>query len=182
MFAAKDRPPHDATGSSRSVTLAASLLTTSSEFHPADRTPVLSRPNPGVGGTCSPRKSNTMNTYANRAANTNGMRTYKIIGLKVSCNEHLQKNGGRGGLIVTQRPPTTRSRGQVDCPESRSRRPLRQFGQGTAEPSRAVASATADTAVTLRGSLSLTLAGNGVIPLRGSKLTIEEIQCVDPVL
>ena len=43
-----------------------------------------------------------MNTYAKRTANSRRMRTYKIIGLKVSCNEHLQKNGGGGGLIVTQ--------------------------------------------------------------------------------
>jgi hypothetical protein len=33
--------------------------------------------------------------------------------------------------------------------------------------------------VTLRVALSLTLAANGVIPLRGSKLTTEEILCVD---
>ena len=44
-----------------------------------------------------------MNTYAKRAANPCRMRTSKIIGLKVSCNEHLQKSGGGGGLIVTQR-------------------------------------------------------------------------------
>ena len=50
-----------------------------------------------------------MNTYAKGAANPRGIRTYKIIRLKVSCNEHLQKNGGRGGDIVTQRPPATRS-------------------------------------------------------------------------
>jgi hypothetical protein len=39
-----------------------------------------------------------------------------------------------------------------------------------------------DTIVALSGALSLTLTPNGVIPLRGSKLTIEEIQCVDLVL
>jgi len=42
-----------------------------------------------------------MNTYAKRAANPRGMNTCKSLDLKVSCNEHLQKNGGRGGLIVT---------------------------------------------------------------------------------
>jgi hypothetical protein len=42
-----------------------------------------------------------MNTYAKFAANPRRMHTSKIIGLKVSCNEHLQKNRGRGGLIVT---------------------------------------------------------------------------------
>jgi len=35
-----------------------------------------------------------MNTYAKCAANPRGMRTSKIIGLKVSWNEHLQKTGG----------------------------------------------------------------------------------------
>jgi hypothetical protein len=38
-----------------------------------------------------------MNTYAKCAANPCGMRTYKIIGLKVSWNEHLQKTGGGVG-------------------------------------------------------------------------------------
>jgi hypothetical protein len=38
-----------------------------------------------------------MNTYAKRAANPNGMRTYKIIALKASCNEHLQKRGRGAG-------------------------------------------------------------------------------------
>jgi len=37
-----------------------------------------------------------MNTYARRAANPSGMRTSKIIGLKTSCNEHLQKNKVEG--------------------------------------------------------------------------------------
>jgi hypothetical protein len=46
----------------------------------------------GVGCTCSPR--NRMNSYAEGAANPCGMRTSKIIGLKVSCNQHLQKSGG----------------------------------------------------------------------------------------
>jgi hypothetical protein len=59
-----------------------------------------------------------MNTYAKCATNPCGMRTSKIVGLKVSCNEHLQKNGGRGGLIVTQRPPTARSPRQVGRQES----------------------------------------------------------------
>jgi len=41
---------------------------------------------------------NRMNTYAKCAANPCGIRTSKIIGLKASCNEHLQKNGGREGF------------------------------------------------------------------------------------
>jgi hypothetical protein len=52
----------------------------------------------GVGCTCSPR--NKMNTYAKCAANPRGVLTSEIIGLKVSCNEHFQKNGGRGGLLL----------------------------------------------------------------------------------
>ena len=43
-----------------------------------------------------------MNTYAKCAANPCGIRTSEIIGLKVPWNEHLQKTGGWGGLIVTQ--------------------------------------------------------------------------------
>jgi hypothetical protein len=41
-----------------------------------------------------------MNTYAKCAANPCGMRTSKIIELKASCNEHLQKNGGEGVLLL----------------------------------------------------------------------------------
>jgi hypothetical protein len=40
------------------------------------------------------RKSSRMNTYAKRAANPCRMCTYEFIGLKVPCNEHLQKIGG----------------------------------------------------------------------------------------
>jgi hypothetical protein len=50
----------------------------------------------------SQRNPNKMNTYAKRAAKPRRMCTYKIIRLKASYNEHLQKNGGRGELIVTQ--------------------------------------------------------------------------------
>jgi hypothetical protein len=70
------------------------------------------------GCTCSPRKirmwallgvhegirrnPSRMNTYAKCAANPCGMRTSKIIGLKVSRNEHLQKVGeGRELLLPT---------------------------------------------------------------------------------
>jgi len=55
------------------------------------------------------RNSRRMNTYAKGSAKPCGMNTYKIIGLKASCNQHLQKNGGEGSLIVTQRPPWERS-------------------------------------------------------------------------
>jgi hypothetical protein len=41
-----------------------------------------------------------MNTYAKCATNPCRMRTYKIIGLKVPYNEHLQKKWGEGSLIV----------------------------------------------------------------------------------
>ena len=58
------------------------------------------------------RKLSRINTYAKCAANPCGMRAYKIIGPKVSWNEHLQKNGGGAGLIVTQRPPATRTEGR----------------------------------------------------------------------
>jgi hypothetical protein len=54
-----------------------------------------------------------MNTYAKCAANPRGMNTYKIIGLKVSCNQHLRKNRGGGGVIVTQHPLAARSPRQI---------------------------------------------------------------------
>ena len=41
-----------------------------------------------------------MNTYAKCAANPCGMRTSKIIGLKASWNEHLQKKGGGEVLLL----------------------------------------------------------------------------------
>ena len=47
-----------------------------------------------------------MNTYAKCAAKPRRMNTSKIIGLKVSWNEHLQKSGG-GGLLLL---PIARSR------------------------------------------------------------------------
>jgi hypothetical protein len=46
-----------------------------------------------------------MNTYANRAANPRRMRTSKMIELKASYNEHLQKKGGGGPIIVNQTHP-----------------------------------------------------------------------------
>src|ERR1700688_4764316 len=63
---------------------------------------------PGCGlhlqpGRKTARNPSRMNTYANCAANPCRMRTYKIVelnGLKVSWNEHLQKMGGRGGLLL----------------------------------------------------------------------------------
>ena len=48
------------------------------------------------------RNLSRMNTYAKCAANPCGMRTSKIIGLKASCNEHLQKMGvGKVLLLPT---------------------------------------------------------------------------------
>jgi hypothetical protein len=44
-----------------------------------------------------------MNTYAKCAANSCRMRTYKIIELKVSCNEHLRKMG-LGGVLLSPNP------------------------------------------------------------------------------
>ena len=58
-----------------------------------------------------PRNPSRTNTYAKCAANPRKLRTYKIIGLKVSYNEHLRKNGGGGGLIVTQPPPSSERAG-----------------------------------------------------------------------
>lgn len=45
-----------------------------------------------------------MNTYEKCAAKSRGIRTSAMIGLKVQCNEHLQKSRGVAPLIVTQRP------------------------------------------------------------------------------
>ena len=49
--------------------------------------------------TCSSNLSK-MNTYAKCAVNPCRMRTYKIIGLKTPCNEHLQENGGGEVLLL----------------------------------------------------------------------------------
>ena len=52
---------------------------------------------------CSSRplsNSSTINTYAKCAANPRGMRTYKIIGLKTSWNEHFRKMGGGEVLLL----------------------------------------------------------------------------------
>jgi hypothetical protein len=46
------------------------------------------------------RNLSKMNTYAKCATKPCRMRTCKIIGLKVPCNEHLQKSGGEGGPIA----------------------------------------------------------------------------------
>ncbi len=58
-----------------------------------------------LGCTCSPR--NKMDTYARRAANPCRMRTSKIIGLKASCNEHLQKRGEGVGVMCYPAPAAT---------------------------------------------------------------------------
>ena len=122
MFAAKDRPPQDAAVSSRPLTLAAPARISSSlrqesqmppcllaEAKPLAEASLFSRLHT-ISVLLGPRKGirrnlSGMNTYAKRAANPCGMRTSKIIGLKVSWNEHLRKMGGGGGLFVTQRLP-----------------------------------------------------------------------------
>jgi hypothetical protein len=48
---------------------------------------------------------NRMNTYAKCSANPCGMNTSKIMGLKASCNQHLQKKGGRGVLLLPNGHP-----------------------------------------------------------------------------
>jgi len=45
--------------------------------------------------------SSIMNTYTKTACNSCQINTYKNKGLKVPHNQHLQKNRGVGGLIVT---------------------------------------------------------------------------------
>ncbi len=54
------------------------------------------RDSPLDGPRNGPSASNLsrMNTYAKNAANPRGMRSSKIIRLKVPCNQHLQKTGG----------------------------------------------------------------------------------------
>src|SRR5271165_576319 len=49
------------------------------------------------------RNPSKMNTYTKAAANPCRICTYKIIGLKVPWNQHLQKNGGRGVLLLPNR-------------------------------------------------------------------------------
>ena len=71
--------------------------------------------------------SRGMNTYTRLSANPCRMSTYKIVALKASCNEHLQKNGGRGSLIVTQ-PRTGNSRIRL----RQSLQPTQRTGGGRA--------------------------------------------------
>ena len=81
-----------------------SRFTPSSGASPAQALPKarpISRP-PAPNHSKTGSNLRRINTYAKCAANPCGMNTSKIIGLKVSCNQHLQKNGGWGGLIVTQ--------------------------------------------------------------------------------
>jgi hypothetical protein len=141
MFAAQDRALQDAAVSSRTAAFAApARISSNPRQHVQNARPLFSysyktllpqlpcfeidaKP-PGVyplrfahraaneGCTCSAR--NRMNTYSKCAANPRGMRTCKIIELKASCNEHLQKNGGRGVYIVTQRLPPARRHRQAN--------------------------------------------------------------------
>ena len=73
----------------------------------------LHHPHPGP----TRRKSSKMNTYAECAATPCRMRTYKIVGLKASWNEHLQRMGvGEGSYCY----PRARSLydAAMDDPES----------------------------------------------------------------
>jgi hypothetical protein len=115
MFVTRGHLPHQGARPRRATALAASALTGAT--YPKPKSPPnrnrrdsgFHRPCPGPTGS----NLSKMNTYAKCAANPRGMNTCKIIGLKVSCNEYLQKNGGREGLIVTQRLPPARRRRQA---------------------------------------------------------------------
>jgi hypothetical protein len=91
-----------------------------------------SRETTGAGsGWSAPRMARNlsrMNTYAKSFANPCGMCTYKIIGLKVSCNEHLRKNGGGGVLLLPNLHPRRASARRAHI----KKRPLRQAGRGAA--------------------------------------------------
>jgi hypothetical protein len=62
-----------------------------------------------VGCTCN---RNKMNTYAKCAANPRAMNTCKIIGLKVSWNEYLQKRGGGEILLLPSGYPRREGHGE----------------------------------------------------------------------
>jgi hypothetical protein len=62
------------------------------------------------------RNPSRMNTYAKCAANPRGMRTSKIIELKASCNEHLQKNGGGVGVPFRKNLPGLSAFGAAPLP------------------------------------------------------------------
>jgi len=61
----------------------------------------LHRPCPGPTGS----NLSKMNSYAKCATNPCGIHTSKIIGLKASCNEHLQKKGGGEHLLLPNGHP-----------------------------------------------------------------------------
>ena len=62
-----------------------------------------------------------MNTYANYATNPRRMRTSKMIGLKVSCNEHLQKSPGGERLLL----PSSHQRRELNAATIRFGRCIR---------------------------------------------------------
>jgi len=80
---------------------------------------------PLPGGTGA--KYRKMNTYAKPAANPRGIRTSKLIRLKVSWNEHLQKMGVGEVLLL----PSVRPRHELDAVHFRPR-PLQHPGIGLA--------------------------------------------------
>jgi hypothetical protein len=136
MFAAKDRLPHEAIVFHRVVARHIVRILPSKQQARTEQTPHLPKPNISKPKSSpspnrpedqkhsapnqprpAPTRSNPsrMNTYTKRAANPSRMRTYKIIGLKVPYNEHLQKIGGWGSLIVTQ-PKTGKRRSRQSDP------------------------------------------------------------------
>jgi len=56
-------------------------------------------------------KACTMNTYAKSASNSSTINTYKIAGLKVAQNQHLQKKWGPGVLMPTMTLPSISGHG-----------------------------------------------------------------------
>ncbi len=73
-----------------------------SMYRTSDLQPQTSRPAlSAVEGTARPHKSFIIHSYEKRVCKSFAIHSYKIIGLKVPWNEHLQKNGG-GGVGATQ--------------------------------------------------------------------------------
>src|ERR1700690_361600 len=84
--------------------------------HSRTKVPVLAAQQPPLANGCglylqpdakADSNPSRMNTYAKRPANPCAMNTYKIIGLKGPWNEHLQKIGGWGVLLLLKSPAHT---------------------------------------------------------------------------
>src|SRR5580704_11234802 len=93
MFAAKDRSARDAAVCSHLGSVTPTSRVSSNYCEKQQMLPPARR---GETFSFTGNNLSKMNTYAQCATKPCRMRTSKIIGLKVPCNEHLRKKWGEG--------------------------------------------------------------------------------------